>query len=132
MGLQKTIKVKVETTTIPFTEDEKAAILAITKNVVNWNGQDGYQWGDYTVKDLGDGKMQAKWDYVNWYYMTCTWTGDATVGKKGTGTFVYNMNYKKSFDVDVEIIKNDGSRVWGICSCVKDDYLNTGYFCIAL
>ena len=37
-----------------------------------------------------------------------------------------------SFDVDVEIIKNDGSRVWGICSCVKDDYLNTGYFCIAL
>ena len=132
MGLQKTIKVKVETTTIPFTEDEKAAILAITKNVVNWNGQDGYQWGDYTVKDLGDGKMQAKWDYYNWYYMTCTWTGDATVGKKGTGTFVYNMNYKKSFDVDVEIIKNDGSRVWGICSCVKDDYLNTGYFCIAL
>lgn len=132
MGLQKTINIKIETSTIPFTDDEKAAVLAINQDIFNWNGENAKSWGSYSFKDLGDGTMRAKWDFYGWDEMSCTWTGDTSVGKKGTGTFVYSINYKKTFDVDVEILKNNGSRIWGICSCIKDDYLNTGYFCIAL
>ncbi len=135
MGLQKVINVTVETTTVPFTDAEKEEIIAITSNKFNWNGQSGYNWGTYSCTTDSEGNTKAMWDYYGYYQMSCTWTGDATVGKKGTGKFLYNMTWGGSgttYDVEVEIIKNDGSRVWGICSCVKDDYLYTGYFTVAL
>lgn len=134
MGLQKTVNVTVETTTVPFTEAEKEEIMAITSNEFNWNGSGDYGWGTFSCTTT-DGVTTAKWDYYGYYQLSCTWNGDNTVGKKGTGKFLYKMSWGGSgttYDVDVEIIKNDGSRIWGICSCIQDDYLNTGYFTVAL
>lgn len=131
MGLQKVINVTVSTTTIPFSDSEKDDIMALTSNVFDWNGRDSYSWGTYSCNTT-DGTTQAKWDYYGWYEMSCSWAGDTSVGKKGTGQFIYNMGSKRTFDVDVEIIKNDGSRIWGICSYIEDDYLYTGYFTVSL
>lgn len=38
MGLTQTVNVKVETTTVPFTEDEKAEVLALTENKMVFDG----------------------------------------------------------------------------------------------
>lgn len=135
MGLTKTVNVTVETTTIPFTDDELEALKASNSNVFSWDGSLSYSWGTFDVQTSGD-KTTARWDYYGYYQQSCTWTGDATVGKKGKGSFSYKMSWGGTAtvyeDVDVEIIKNDGSRIWGIASVVKDNYLYCGNFCVPL
>ena len=56
------------------------------------------------------------------------------MGKKTNGKVMTDDPWdggQKVYDnVDVEIIKVSGSRVWGIMSLVKDNYLHYGYFCL--
>ncbi len=139
MGLTQTVNVKVETTTIPFTDDEKAEVLALTDNKMVFNGKEALYvqyGGKYTVSQA-DGLVTME-SYYSWYQnygMVMKFKGDLSVGKKADGTFNDNNRFQGTLaldGVDYEILKNDGSRVWGICSVIKDDYLYTGYFCMPL
>ncbi len=139
MGLTQTVKVKVETTTIPFTEDEKAEVLALTDNKMVFNDTEALYvkyGGVYTVAEA-DGMVTME-SYYSWYHMygmVMKFKGDLSVGKKAEGTFNDNNRYQGTLSLDnveYEILKNDGKRVWGICSAIKNDYLYTGYFCMPL
>lgn len=139
MGLTQTVKVKVETTTIPFTEDEKAEILALTDNKMVFNGREALyvQYGGVYSVEEADGIVTME-SYYSWYHdygFVMKFKGDLSVGKKTGGTFNDNNRYQGQLaldNVDYEILKNDGTRVWGICSAIKDDYLYTGYFCMPI
>jgi hypothetical protein len=85
-----------------------------------------------------NGQQEAFWDYWGYSYIKVYFDGDFTVGKKTNGKVAVKFSW--SYDapptiytpVDVEIIKNDGSHVWGIMSMVKDNYLHYGHFCVKL
>ncbi len=139
MGLTQTVKVKVETTTVPFTEEEKAEVLALTDNKMVFNGKEALYvqyGGKYTVTEAnGFVTMDSYYTWYQNYGMVMKFKGDLSVGKKAEGTFNDNNRYQGTVsldNVDYEILKNDGSRVWGICSVIKNDYLYTGYFCMPL
>lgn len=135
MGLSKTVTVNVQTTTIPFTEDEKADVLALTSNKFNWDGTNSYTWGTYKC-ETDNGQQYVYWNYYNYYYCKVWFDSDLSVGKKTNGKIQTKMSWGaskfESDNVDIEILKNDGTRLWGIMSVIKDDYLHTGYFCVAL
>ena len=143
MGLTQTVSVKVETTTIPFTDDEKADILALTDDIQTFDGEQAkwvaYYGGTYAVEQDGDGyKLYSHYGEPGGYYssnaMVFKFKGDLTVGKKTEGSYSNTDWYgTTTYDgLDVEILKNDGSRIWGIISGVKDDYLHSGYFCMPI
>lgn len=143
MGLTQTVNVKVEPTTIPFTEDEKAEVLALTKNIQTFDGLFAtyLQWysGSYFVEAIDGGyKLYSHYGSAgggySYYAMVFTFKGDLSVGKKTEGAYSNTgWDGTTTYDgLDVEILKNDGSRIWGIISGVKDDYLHTGYFCMPL
>lgn len=143
MGLSETVRVRVEVSTTPFTEEEKAEILALTGNKQVFDGEEatyvGYYGGTYAVEATDGGyKLYSHYGepggWYSEYAMVFTFQGDLSVGKKTAGTYS-NANWygTTTYDgLDVEILKNDGSRIWGIISGVKDDYLHTGYFCMPI
>lgn len=139
MGVKKTVKVNVSVTTVPFSDSEKEEMLAKTSNVTNWDGQNSYSYGTFKVSE-NSGRQEVKWDYYGYYYMTFSFEGDLTVGKKTAGKaeskFTWNGAATVIDDVEIEILKNDGSRIWGIASKIgtknDKDYLYTGYFCAPL
>lgn len=143
MGLTQTVNVKVETTSIPFTDDEKADILKLNKNIQTFDGVYAtyLEWysGSYFVEAIDGGyKLYSHYGsaggWASNYAMVFTFKGDLTVGKKTEGAYSNtDWDGTTTYDgLDVEILKNDGSRIWGIISGVKDDYLHTGYFCMPL
>ena len=139
MGLTQTVNVKVEVSTIPFTDDEKAEVLALTDNKMVFNGKQALyaQYGcEYAVTEA-DGYVTME-SYYSWYHsygMVMKFKGDLSVGKKAEGTFDDKNRYEGQLsldNVDYEILKNDGTHVWGIASAIKDNYLYTGYFCMPI
>ena len=138
MGLTQTVNVKVETTTVPFTDEEKAEVLALTENKMVFDNLEPLfaDWGNvYEVSD-NDGHItiRAYYKYYPNYDMVMTFKGDLTVGTKAEGSFAnHEWTGNTSYEgVTYEILKNDGSRVWGIVHLVKDDYLHVGYFCTSI
>lgn len=134
MGLQKTVKVTVETTTIPYTDEEKAKIMEGTVNTAVFDGNTSYSWGTWKANETASPKIV--WDYYGYYSLKVDWQGDFTVGKKTGGKVYYKFSWggqETVLDVDVEVLKNDGSRIWGIMSTIKDgNYLAYGYFSVGL
>lgn len=139
MGLTKTINVKVQTTTIPFTEEEKAAVLALNENKMVFEGEEALyvEYGGVYELTQEDGFVTMR-SYYSWYPsydMIMKFKGDLSVGKKTDGTYVNNNAWGGMADksgIDYEILKNDGSRVWGIVSVIAEGYLYTGYFCMPI
>ena len=132
MGLKQTVKVQVETTDVAFTEEEKAKIMASTNDGIFFDNDRSSSWGTMGLtKD--NGMNLAQWDFYG-NCIKCWFSGDLTVGKKADGKVVVNDPWsgsEKTYEnVNVEIIKVEGSRVWGIMSLIKDNYLHTGYFCL--
>lgn len=142
MGLKQTVSVKVETTTIPFTDDELAEVLALTGNKQVFDGQQAMYidyGGSYFVEPIDGGyKLYSHYGQAGGWYsgyaMVFTFKGDLTVGKKSEGTYsMASWSGTESYDgLDVEILKNDGSHIWGIISGIADEYLHTGYFCMPI
>lgn len=139
MGVTKTVNVTVEVTTVPFSDSEKEEIMARTSNIISWDGQNSYSYGTFSVVDDNDQKL-VQWDYYGYYTVKVWFDGDLSVGKKTNGKVISKFTWSGSGDTyedcSVEIIKNDGSRLWGIMSKVgtknSKDYLFTGYFCVPL
>lgn len=136
MGLTKTVPVTVETTSIPYTDEEKQEIVnTLTDNKMVWDGKQTNRWGNYAVVKDGDNNV-VTWSYYDYNYMKFNVGADLTVGKKTNCTVESKMDWRSdatTYDnVTVEILKNDGSRIWGIAYVVKDNYLYYGYFCMGL
>lgn len=132
MGLTKIFKVKIETTDIPFTKEEKAKIMESARDFISFDDAKSENYGMMgLIKD--NGMNLARWDFYG-NCIKCWFSGDLTVGKKTNGKVMTDDPWdggQKVYDnVDVEIIKVSGSRVWGIMSLVKDNYLHYGYFCL--
>lgn len=82
-----------------------------------------------------NGQVTYGWEYYNVYYSLLTFSGDKSEGKKMDASFSYysyfypNYIYYQNEPVTLEIIKNDGRRIWGIFSFIKDEVSHRGYFC---
>lgn len=134
MGLSKTVNVKVETTTIPYTDEEKKEITSSREYRLCW---DGTTKSESQVNTIENGQHKMGWEYgwgaVKYYWAYVYFTGDLTVGKKINGKVSAKVSYsadeEEYQDLDVEVIKNDGQYVWGIMSVIKDKKLHYGYFC---
>lgn len=140
MGLTQTVNVTVATTTVAYSDDEKQELLA--DNEVHWTWDERKttgSWYQFTHGTADDGRTTVYYAYnTTWYHMTYAqvwFTGDLSVGEKSNGRIYYDSSwngYDYTEGVKVEIIKNDGEKVWGIFSVIKDDYLHYGNFVIDL
>lgn len=136
IGLTKTVPVTVESSSIPYTDEEKQEIVnTLTDNTMVWDGQQSNSWGNYAVVKDGDNNV-VTWVYSTYYHMKFNVGPDLTVGKKTNCTVESKMDWRSdatTYDnVTVEILKNDGKRIWGIAYVIKDNYLHYGYFCMGL
>lgn len=144
MGLSQTVKVNVETTTIAYTEEEKQELMNNSTPHWTWDGNT-YQnstWTSYygfRHETASDGRSVAYYGFFTSYMSskrTQVWfSGDFSVGKKTNGRIFYDSRwggYDYNDGVEVEIIKNDGKKAWGIFSVVANNYLHYGNFVIEL
>ena len=135
MGLTKTVKVTVTTTDIPFTEEEKASIMASTEPIMVFDDGRSRQYGSMRIGQE-DGKRIAEWNYSDYLYLKCWFTGDLTVGMKAEGKVGVKTDYwgeSTTYEgVNVEIIKVSDTQVWGLMWLLKDNYLHYGYFILPI
>ncbi len=131
-GLSANITVKVETTTIPYSEEELNSIKSDDSSRFSFYGyslpSSGYS-SFKLVNTVENGKNLYGWTYSS-SYMKFYFSSDNNLGIKSDATF--NYKYSGSFTdepVNLEIIKNDGTKIWGIFSFVKNEKLYYGYFC---
>lgn len=138
MGLTQTVNVKVETTTVPFTDDEKAEVLALTENKMVFDGTEPLfaSYGNVYEVTQEDGFVTIR-AYYKWYpnnAMVMKFKGDLSVGTKTEGSLT-NKDWYDTLSYEgmtYEILKNDGSRVWGIVHLAEENYLHVGYFCTSI
>lgn len=138
MGLTQTVNVKVETTTVPFTDEEKAEVLALTENKMIFDGTEPLfaSYGNVYEVTQEDGFVTIR-AYYKWYpnnAMVMKFKGDLSVGTKTEGSLT-NKDWYDTLSYEgmtYEILKNDGSRVWGIVHLAEENYLHVGYFCTSI
>ena len=135
MGLAKTVKVTVTTTDIPFTDEDKAEIMASTEPIMVFDDGRSRQYGSMRIGEE-DGKKIAEWNYSDYLYLKCWFTGDFTVGMKADGKVSVKTDYwgeSTTYEgVNVEIIKVSDTQVWGLMWLLKDNYLHYGYFILPI
>lgn len=132
MGVSKTVKVTVTTTDIPFTDEEKAAMMASRQENFVFDDSHAQSYGSFSI-GAKDGKQLAQWNYSDYIYLKCWFSGDLTAGRKTGGKVEIKTDYWGSDvtvyeDVNVEILKVSDTQVWGIMWILKDNYLHYGYF----
>ena len=89
-------------------------------------------YGSFSI-GAKDGKQLAQWNYSDYIYLKCWFSGDLSVGRKTGGKVEIKTDYWGSDvtvyeDVNVEILKVSDTQVWGIMWILKDNYLHYGYF----
>lgn len=133
MGLSKTVKVTVVVSKIPFTQEEKEAIMKLVNPITVW---DDAKYYNNSSNYYGATSGHISFDYWNAMYMHFFFKGDLTAGKKTQGKVKFVKSWdapEQNFDnVEIEILKNDGKHVWGIASKVDPDYIHTGYFYVPI
>ena len=132
MGVSKKVKVTVTTTDIPCTDEEKADIMASTQENIVFDNNQAQGYGSLSIGEK-DGKKLAQWNYSDYIYLKCWFSGDLTVGMKTDGKVEINTDYwnptVSTYEgVNVEILKVSDTHVWGIMWVMKDNYLHYGYF----
>lgn len=132
MGVSKKVKVTVTTTDIPYTDEEKADIMASTQENIVFDNNQAQGYGSLSIGEK-DGKKLAQWNYSDYIYLKCWFSGDLTVGMKTDGKVEINTDYwnpsVSTYEgVNVEILKVSDTHVWGIMWVMKDNYLHYGYF----
>ena len=131
-ALSATVKVSVSATTKAFTEEELAVIKADGTRRYYLDGKsDSYMsWGTSINSENENGDVIYGWQYYTYSLYKLSFKGGKTVGKKTEGLFNAKGGlgtYNES--IDLEIIQNDGTNVWGIFTFTKDEVLHYGYFC---
>lgn len=133
MDITTTFTVNIETTTIPYDEEELEAIKANEDIRYVFNGRtvSSGDWG-YELLNGKEGDMNVYgWDYYGWYYLKIYFPGDTSVGEKPGSKLSYEYYSGSNYSdepIDFKIIKNDGTKIWATFSFVKDEKLNFGNF----
>lgn len=143
-GLTGTIEVSLSSKLEPYTDEELEAIKqnpAVRYNYDKVNLIPAYLL-NYTnyINTVENGKQVYGWVVPDYNYsFKLYYLGDKSVGKKENSTLSAmffandeNGNVGGMFNgepVTLEIIKNDGTHIWGIYSYVKNEKLHYGYFC---
>ena len=133
-GLELTVPVTVtENSTVAYDEYDLAEIKANTDNRYLYNniniGHSAYSH----VHSTTDGVNLYGIDYRNeTYYYKVYFEGDKSVGVKTGGLLRVKYHSPRiTFEesCDLEVIKNDGTKIWVVYSYIKDEKLNFGHFC---
>jgi hypothetical protein len=132
-GLSASINLSVKSNMVPFTDAELEAIMSTNTRRYYIDGTpfEFITSGTTINKEDVNGVVQMGQDFYG-YNVMVTFTGGKSVGKKTDATFTYNFYSGTTYNnepVELEVIKNDGTNLWGIFSFLKDDYLHAGYFC---
>lgn len=131
-GITATINVTVVGSTTPFTAADLEEIKASTDGTLVFDGDVSvlYRYGNKIAAVQSNGKMRVGIDYYSYYRVHVEFNGDLSVGVKADGTFSSNYGWRYSNQpCDVEVIQNNGSRVWIIFSWIDYDAesLHRGY-----
>lgn len=131
-GITATINVTVVGSTTPFTAADLEEIKASTDGTLVFDGDVSvlYRYGNKIAAVQSNGKMRVGIDYYSYYRVHVEFNGDLSVGVKADGTFSSNYGWRYTNQpCDVEVIKNDGTRVWIIFSWIDTDAesLHRGY-----
>lgn len=137
-GLTLDIPVTITTSTVAYSDDDLAAIMADNSERITY-GYDEYNpinngWYTFGLSKVGDNYVLG-YDYYNWYTYQVTIPGDIEVGEKTGATVLKKQGNSVELNhvsVDCTIIKNDGTNVWGYYSSVIDEKLQFGYFCFPI
>lgn len=134
MGLTTTVNVTVKVTPVPFTQEEIENIKASSEDYFIWDSNYKGRWDSDICSHEGDSWSFGygyKWGNRIYSGYGIKFKGDLLQGSKMKGTvmqYQYSGEEVMAENVDVEILKNDGTKVWGIMSVIKDNYLHYGYF----
>ena len=131
-NLEAELTVVITETLNPWTENLLAEIMESDDDAFVINSSSVNTSHVTCINTVEDGLNKYGWDYYGHYYYFVYWAGDKTVGSKTDGQFKYYFGRTFDEPVDFEIIKNDGFKIWGIFSFLKDEKVNYGYFCYAI
>ncbi|MBR8708456.1 hypothetical protein [Bacteroides pyogenes] len=131
-GISASFTVKVTITTEPFSEALLAEIKSEDKTRYIYDGEDlmTKHIGD-PVKEYESSKFFYGWKYFEKYNFKVSFKPDLQVGKKTDATIkmlTQDMELAETA-VDLEIVQNNGKKIWGIFSFQKDEMIHYGYFC---
>lgn len=137
-GLVAKVKVTVAETDVPYTDNEKAEIMNSNVKRIAWNEGKVINWSGYNylqaINTKEGNKNKIGFEYQDYQYLRLFFDGDESVGVYDNAKIEARLQFYgpiTTFDnVKVEIIKNDGTNVWGIMSVIKNKYLYRGYFCM--
>lgn len=131
-GVSASFTVKVSVTTNPFPDDLLAAIKSGNKTCYFFDGEElmSKNQGD-AFRELKNGKYLYGWKWYERYKFQLSFKPDLQAGKKTEAAIEISTRDLRLAEtaVDLEIIQNDGKKVWGIFSFPKNGIIHYGYFC---
>lgn len=131
-GLSEDISVSVKASYETFTTEELEEIMEYNNRRYYYNNSNTHSSYYTPINQIVDGKQRYGWDYYSYYWVYIDFVGDKNVGVKTDAQFTYHTwSSEVKEDITLEIIKNDGTYIWGVFSFINDDEekLYTGYFC---
>jgi len=131
-GLTLDIPVTISSTTIPYDAKELEEIMANEESRYIFNTNDMHEYYLSEESSYVDGTTMIGLNSSYGYYYKLFFTGDKSVGVKSDGVLdidLYFAGITLKESVTVEIIKNDGNKVWAVYSYIKDEKLNFGHLC---
>lgn len=133
LDVVKEVAVNITTTDIAYDASELEAIKA--------NSEARYVFGTRTIINKDNSwytyynKLEADLNFYGWNnynrnYLKIYFGGDKSIGEKAGA----KLTVKDSFTlvdqpIQLKVIKNDGTKIWAIYSCIKDNKLYFGHFC---
>lgn len=133
-GLSANLVVKVIASLEPFTEEELDKIMANVRKNYYFDDRRLDVWAAaiYLNEVTDEGKQRYGWKYYSYYWCYIDFKGDKSVGVKENAVFIYGEYGERiNTPVTLKIIKNDGTKLWGVFSFIndKEEKLYAGYFC---
>lgn len=136
LNLKAACQIRIIPTDNPYTEEEIQTILSNSSRRYYLDDRDMITPGwKVNFKNVQQNmRITYGWEYYDYHFLL-TFGNDRSEGKKIDATFSCYNYYYPSFiiyeeePVVLEIIKNNGSRIWGVFSFTKDAVLHRGYFC---
>lgn len=129
------VPVSISSTTIPYTKEELNEIMADDKQRYIFNGSSliisslaNYYTYLYSQEN---GDVLIGWSLWSQYFKIY-YQGDTSVGEKTGANLKFVTGWGAPLtteEIKFEILKNDGNKIWGTYSYVKNDKLNFGHFC---
>lgn len=137
-GLSATIDVRVSASQEIFSVGELEAIKQNAERRYVVNGIKMEMNGSVYFNTLSsEGVQRYGWTFMGHFHVSIAYQGHKQVGDKQQATFACNafdgtLSNHFEFEelpVNLEIIKNDGAKLWGVFYFIEDGVLHSGHFC---